>query len=261
VEDFTGRGGYIPDGNLAILQLWATVPALLMEAGICDTDAKQGKYALGIFNGIRAAIPSDGSWTDISNRQWLALYGVSAAQVRPVADGYADGSFKPSNPVNRGQFAKMSVDGLDIPLITSPAPPTFVDVPVGHTFFRWIETGVDRGLIEGVEEDHYHPGAPMLRQQVNTILGRYLEEMALDGRGYIEGDLDTYDTVAEWYAAEGADALAPFSDADQIAAVHKPYAAYLAYLGMVKGSNGRLSPLSTITRAQAAVLIVRVNQP
>jgi hypothetical protein len=135
-----------------------------------------------------------------------------------------------------------------------------VDVPAGHTFFDWIETGVDRGLIEGVEEDHYHPGAPMLRQQVNTILGRYLEEMALDGPGYIEGDLDTYETVTEWYAAEGANALAPFSDADQIATVHKPYTAYVTYLGIVKGSDGGLSPLSTITRAQAAVLIVRVSQ-
>lgn len=260
VENFTGRGGYIPAGNLAILQLWATVPSLLMEAGICDTDAKQEKYALGIFNGIRAAIPTDGSWTDISNQQWLTLYGVSAAQVRPVADGYADGSFKPTQVVNRGQFAKMAVDGLDIPLIASPASPTFVDVPAGYPFFRWIETGVGRGLIAGVEEDHYRPGAPMLRQQVNTILGRYLEKMALDGPGYVEGDLDTYDTVAEWYAAEGEDALAPFGDADEIATVHKPYTAYLAYLGVAKGSKGRLSPLGTVTRAQAAVLIVRVSQ-
>jgi hypothetical protein len=259
LENFTGRGGYIPAGNLAILQLWATVPALLMEAGICDTDAKQEKYAQGIFNGIRAAIPTDGSWTDISDQNWLVLYGVSAAQVRPVADGYADGSFKPANPVSRGQFAKMSVDGLDITPVTPPAAPTFVDVPAGHTFFDWIETGVDQGLIAGVDEDHYRPGAPMLRQQVNTILGRYLEEVALEDPGYIEGDLDTYRTLAEWYAAEGAHALAPFSDADQIATVHKPYAAYLAYLGIVKGSNGRLSPLSTITRAQAAVLIVRVS--
>jgi N-acetylmuramoyl-L-alanine amidase len=260
VENFTGRGGYIPAGNLAILQLWATVPALLMEAGICDTDAKQEKYALGVFNGIRAAIPTDGSWRDISNQAWLTIYGVSAAQVRLVADGYADGSFRPSNPVNRGQFAKMSVDGLDISLSTPPAAPTFVDVPVGQTFFGWIETGVDRGLIEGVDEDHYRPAAPMLRQQVNTILGRYLEEMALKGPGYIEGDLDTYDTVAEWYAGEGAAALAPFSDSDQIATVHKPYTAYLTYLGIVKGSNGGLSPSSSITRAQSAVLIVRVSQ-
>ncbi len=57
-------------GNLAIVQLWATVPALLrMEAGICDTDAKQEKYALGIFNWIRAAIPSDGGWTQHSNQR------------------------------------------------------------------------------------------------------------------------------------------------------------------------------------------------
>jgi hypothetical protein len=177
-----------------------------------------------------------------------------------VADGYADGSFRPSNPVNRGQFAKMTVDGLDIPLVASPPAPTFADVPRGHTFFGWIETAVDRGLTEGVDEHHYHPGAPMLRQQVDTILGRYLEEMALDGRGHIQGDRGTYDTVAEWYAAEGEKVLAPFSDADRIAAVHRPYAAYLAYLGVVKGSSGRLSPLGTITRAQAAALIVRVSQ-
>jgi len=231
----------------------------LMEAGICDTAAKQEKYAQGIFNGIRASIPTDGSWTDISNKGWLDFYGVSAAQVRQVADGYADGSFRPSNPVDRGQFAKMSIDGLKIPLLAPPAATTFVDVPAGHTFIRWIETGVDRGLLEGVDDDHYRPAAPMLRQQVSTILGRYLEDAALDGSGHIEGDHGTYDTVAEWYAAEGAEALTSFSDADQIAAVHKPYTAYLVHLGVVKGSGGRLSPSGTITRAQAAVLVVRVG--
>jgi len=177
-----------------------------------------------------------------------------------VADGYADGSFRPSNPVDRGQFAKMCVDGLGIPMIGTPAAPTFVDVPTGHTFFDWIETGVDGGLIKGVDDDHYRPSAPMLRVQVNTILGRYMEKTALDGPGYIEGELGTYGTVAEWYAVEGGDALARFSDVEEIATVHKPYSAYLAYMGVVKGTGGRLYPMSTITRAQAAVLIVRVGQ-
>ncbi len=261
VENFTGRRGYIPGGNLAILQLWATVPSLLMEAGICDTDAKQEKYARGIFNGIKAAIPSDGSWTDISSQAWLNLYGVSSAQVRLVADGYSDGSFKPSKPVNRGQFAKMSVDGLGITLANPlPTTPSFPDVPAGSTFFKWIETGVDRGLTRGVDEDHYLPSAPMLRQQVNTILGRHLEKTALNAAGHIQGDIGQYGDVAEWYVAEGVDTLSTFSDADQIAKVHEPYTAYLAYLGVVKGSSGRLSPSSTITRAQAAVLIVRVGR-
>ncbi len=37
----------------------------------------------------------------------------------------------------------------------------------------------------------------------------------------------------------------------------KPWVAYLAYLGISKGSNGLFSPASNITRAQAAVLILR----
>ena len=51
VEDFTGRDVHIPAGNLAITQLWATVPSLLMEAGICDTDAKQEKSEVNAFGG------------------------------------------------------------------------------------------------------------------------------------------------------------------------------------------------------------------
>jgi hypothetical protein len=61
VNTYTGRGGNIPDGNLTITQLWNTQPALLLEAGICNTTTKQDKYAQGVFNGIKASIPVDGS--------------------------------------------------------------------------------------------------------------------------------------------------------------------------------------------------------
>jgi N-acetylmuramoyl-L-alanine amidase len=59
-QNYTGRGGYIPDGDLSILSLWATVPSILVEAGIPNTAAKVDKYAQGLFNGIAAAIPLDG---------------------------------------------------------------------------------------------------------------------------------------------------------------------------------------------------------
>ncbi len=54
------------------------------------------------------------TWTDITDAQWVEMYGVTAAQVDTVADGYGDGTFGPGNQVTRGQFTKMSVNGLDV---------------------------------------------------------------------------------------------------------------------------------------------------
>jgi hypothetical protein len=63
VQNYTGRGGNIPGGNLTITQLWNTRPALLLEAGVCNTEAKKQKYAQGIVNGIIAALPIGGTVT------------------------------------------------------------------------------------------------------------------------------------------------------------------------------------------------------
>ena len=81
VENFTGREGYIPDGTLSILQLWATVPSILCEAGICDTAAKQDKYAQGVFNGIVASIPVDGTVTPPPPSATPTRYQSDVAQV------------------------------------------------------------------------------------------------------------------------------------------------------------------------------------
>jgi len=68
--------------------------------------------------------------------------------------GYRNGNFGPSDPVNRGQVAKIAVNAA---IYTDPAhwtlenPPTntFEDVGVGTTFFRYIETAASHHLVLG----------------------------------------------------------------------------------------------------------------
>ncbi len=201
-------------------------------------------------------------WTDISNLQWVDIYEVTADEVDVVADGYSDGTFRPSLDVDRAQFSKMVVDGFGLPLLSPPIP-SFSDVPVSHFFYGWIEGAAGAEIVTGYPDGAFRPSRNITRQQANSILGRYLSRKELTDTGSIQGELGSYNSLADWYAAEGAETLAPFADVSQLAKVHAPFTAYLVYHEVVYGSsNGDsiyLMPLSNLTRAQAAVLIVRTK--
>lgn len=210
-----------------------------------------------VVAGAGAALAS--VWTDISDAEWQSTYGITAAQAQSVASGYADGSFHPKEAVKRGQFAKMVVDGFDIAYYT-PGTATFPDVPKSHTFFKYVEGGVKAGLISGYNDGTFKPNNTISRQQANSILGKYLSQRELSEKGVITGkNGQTYTSLKAWYDEEGALVLAYFNDAVNVAAVHAPGTAYLVYRQVVKGSNGYLNPGSTLTRAQAVALIVRVR--
>jgi hypothetical protein len=71
-----------------------------------------------------------------------------------IVEGYDDGTFRPNNLVTRGQISKMVVNAAvnaDPQNWTMENPPvsTFVDVPVGSTFYQFIETAVSHGVIVG----------------------------------------------------------------------------------------------------------------
>jgi hypothetical protein len=215
--------------------------------------------ALGVAVGLLMApsVALADTWTDISDAQWLSTYGVTAAEVDAVADGYPDDTFRPTNQVTRAQFAKMAVNGLGVAQKT-PALPTFSDVPKSNIFYSYIEGAAAAGLVNGTGGGKFSPGSAITRQNVAAILGRWLSETELDALGYIKGTTGThYAGIEAWYAAEGTAQLAIFTDKASIGSNMRPWVAYLAARGISKGSNGYFNPVSNITRAQAAVLILR----
>ncbi len=121
-----------------------------------------------------------------------------------------------------------------------------------------------RGIIGGFTDDTFRGSQYITRQQANSILGLYLSEEEKEITGHIQGEKGLYPSLAAWYLAEGADLLVPFADEGDIAAVHRQTTAYLIAHGVIKGTPvgtaKYLKPLSNLTRAQAAVMIVRVKE-
>ena len=81
-----------------------------------------------------------------------------------VIDGYPDGSFKPTNQLNRGQAAKILCNMLLGPTTASAlkadAAP-FKDVAADNTFAGYIAYCAQAGIIDGYTDGTFRPTAPL----------------------------------------------------------------------------------------------------
>ena len=64
-----------------------------------------------------------------------------------ILGGYDDGTFRPDNPITRGQIAKIVSNAAA--LDDDPGPQIFEDVPVGSTFYMWVNRLTNHGYMGG----------------------------------------------------------------------------------------------------------------
>jgi hypothetical protein len=201
-------------------------------------------------------------WVDITDATWQNTYGVNAQDAALVAQGRSDGTFSPRETVNRGQFAKMSTNGLEISAI-EPEAPTFRDVSPDYVFFTQVEGCTAAGVISGYADGCFRPGATVTRQQTCSILGHWLAEQEIAANAGIVGTQGAYPTLKAWYAGEGKPYLTGFADAQSVSPAHQATAAYLVSRGIVAGSSSGstsyLRATASVNRAQAVALILRAK--
>jgi hypothetical protein len=106
-------------------------------------------------------------FSDVPTSDVFASY-IETAYAHNLISGYEDGTFRPTNNVTRGQLAKIIVEAAGIKLV-NPATPSFSDVPVDSTFFRYVETAKARGLMNGFPDGTFQAGAEANRGQVSKV--------------------------------------------------------------------------------------------
>jgi hypothetical protein len=118
--------------------------------------------------------PESPTFTDVSELAWGYEY-VETAFAHSIIAGYADGTFRPSNPVTRGQFTKILVlaEGWTL---EDPPTATFTDVPRGSAFFPYVETALSHNLISGYADHTFRPGNGVTRAQLCKMLVQALNE-------------------------------------------------------------------------------------
>jgi len=114
------------------------------------------------------ATPCTTTFDDVQSGYWAYDYVLELA-CRGIVSGYSDGTFRPQNPTTRGQLVKMVVLSQGWSL-SRPRVATFDDVPTTHTFFRYIETAAEHGLINGYADNTFRSDDYVTRAQVAKIL-------------------------------------------------------------------------------------------
>nr|WP_325223499.1 S-layer homology domain-containing protein [uncultured Oscillibacter sp.] len=193
-----------------------------------------------------------------------------------------------------GESAKVNVQFA----VTKPAgPSTFSDVAAGSTFAADIAYVSQKGLMSGVGEGRFNPGAPVTRGQLVTILYRLEGQPAVSGAGFPDVAAGAYcEKSVKWAAANGITAggkdglfrpgdsitreqlatflfrynaykgyvstqranLADFSDGAAVASYAKEALSWANAAKLVNGtSDGRLNPSGGATRGQAAAILHR----
>jgi hypothetical protein len=154
---------------------------------------------------------------------------ICALAIDEIVLGFDDGTYRPGNPVTRGQVASViaRTAGFELPEVTDSS---FTDT-AGTTHEAAIEVLVTRGIITGFEDESFRPGDPVRRDQVASMIARWLEvEPIEDG---------------------------PFAD---VSGVHAGNINALNDLGVILGTTDTtFDPATNVRRDQFAALMNRAR--
>ena len=149
-----------------------------------------------------------------------------------IVNGFEDGTFRPESVVTRAEFVKMLTAVMGI---KAEGECGFDDVSASDWYAPFIAAAYNNGLINGVGENTFAPNGKILRQDAAAVVYRAIKEKL---------SLSSEKTV--------------FSDENEISAYAKEAVDSLSAADIISGSGGKFYPLSNMTRAEAASLLLRI---
>lgn len=150
-----------------------------------------------------------------------------------IVNGFEDKTFRPDNGVTRAEFIKMLVSVIDIP---SGEKCSFDDVSESDWYFSYVSDAVTAGIVSGISLDRFAPNDGLTRQDAAVMVYRSISDALTASVRNIK-----------------------YADENEISDYAIDAVKALSEAGIVKGSDGRYNPEDGITRAEAAVLLLRVH--
>lgn len=96
---------------------------------------------------------------------------IAALASKGIITGYSDGTFRPNQPITRGEAAKALAIGYNFEIATALSH-EFKDVPETNSYAYYIQTLVNLNITKGVTPTEFKPFAPVTRGQMATFIVR-----------------------------------------------------------------------------------------
>ena len=189
------------------------------------------RYAMALMRGID--VPQ---FTDVAEDAWYHDY-VYDLVYRGVVNGMTATTYEPEGKLTRAQFVKLLACSLEEAetLKTYEGQHPFTDSE-GHWAETYIAWAKDKGIVEGVSATEFDPEAPITREQMATIFGRYALKQGIE-------------------LPKDAAPAQSFPDADKISEYAREFVELMRIAGILNGyEDGAFRPQGNATRAEAAKL-------
>jgi hypothetical protein len=110
-------------------------------------------------------------FSDITSGFWAEDF-IYAIACEGITTGYADGTYRPSQSVQRSQMAAFIIKAKYGDSFSYSLTPHFTDVPSDHWAFRYIQKIHDECIASGYPDGTFHPSENVSRAQMATFIGR-----------------------------------------------------------------------------------------
>lgn len=224
----------VSGGILALTKLKVTskTAATADDSGVIpQTTPEAIRYAMALVRGID--VPQ---FTDVPEGAWYHDY-VYDLVYRGVVNGMTATTYEPEGKLTRAQFVKLLACSLADAetLKTYEGKHPFKDSE-GHWAEAYIAWAKDKGIVEGVSATEFDPEAPITREQMATIFGRYALKQGIE-------------------LPKDAAPAESFPDADKISEYAREFVELMRIAGILNGyEDGTFRPQGNATRAEAAKL-------
>ena len=224
----------VSGGILALTRLKVTSAAAAStdDPGVVpQTTPEAIRYAMALMRGID--VPQ---FTDVAEDAWYHDY-VYDLVYRGVVNGMTATTYEPEGKLTRAQFVKLLACSLEEAetLKTYEGQHPFTDSE-GHWAETYIAWAKDKGIVEGVSATEFDPEAPITREQMATIFGRYALKQGIE-------------------LPKDAAPAESFPDADKISEYAREFVELMRIAGILNGyEDGTFRPQGNATRAEAAKL-------
>lgn len=196
----------------------------------------------GATEGSDPSKPCDGGadcpsrkFVDVDTKQWYHPY-VDYAVTHGLFGGTSANTFEPESAMTRAMLVTVLWRYEGQP---KGYQNTFTDVNAkdGSWYIDAVAWAAANGVVNGVGEGKFDPEGKITREQMATILFRYAQKKGIDTskRGSLGG----------------------FSDAERVSVYAKDALQWAVGEGIINGSDGKLLPQGSATRAQVATILMR----
>ena len=180
---------------------------------------------------LNNAVCPSAAFTDVEENVWYHD-GIDFMVRNGYMNGVAADTFDVEGSLTRAQLVTVLYRIAGEPETSAAIP--FADVADGQWYTKAIVWAAENGIVKGVNETTFAPNDPITREQIAVILYRYAhEENTEDGK------------------------LTSFPDAKDISGYALEAMNWAVARGLINGSDGKLLPQDTATRAQIAVILAR----